>query len=268
MRETLKSKQDLFVEPSAAFVTADPIAAYKHFLPRARAIAADTITPCPADLAPARHAVERGLTAIEPHLEAVQARLPRLSIATLFELRPLMIGLCFAVDRVACTPEGVMEGHVARLRFMRTLALRQLEVLAYLDLVPEARVKAIRVGPGSIDACREAIAIVAVYSDFAVELAGKHPFTAAQLDQLRERGHWLLGALRSQSGAVTSGWREPATVIRDRFWTLLNGIHDELREAGAAIFGLKHLDDHVPPLGRAAAASEPQSGAPPRSATG
>lgn len=268
MRETLKSNRDLFVEPSTAFVTSDPITAYKHFLPRARAIAVEAIVPCPGDLAFARQAIERGLTAIEPHLETVQAKLPRLSIATLFELRPLMIGLSFAIDRIASTPEAVMEGHLARMRFMRSLTLRQLEVLAYLDLVPEARVKAIRLGPSPVDSCREAIAIVALYSEYSVELAGKHPFTSAQLNQLWEQGRWLLDGLRSRSTTVTTVWRESATVIRDRFWTLLAGIHEELREAGVVIFGLKNLDDHVPRLGRAGSAATLEAAEPPRAAAG
>ena len=250
MRETLKSSKDLGLEPSAAFATADPLAAYKHFLPRARAIDFDAIKPCPTDLEFLRHAIERGLTAIEPHLEAVQARLPRLSIAALFELRPLVLGLSFAVSRVASTPEGAMEGHLERLRFMRNLTLRQLEIFAYLDLIPEARVQAIRLGPAPIDTCREAVAIVALFSEYTITLAGKHPFTSAQLNQLWEQGHWLLGALRSRTGGVAPVWRDSATVIRDRFWTLLSGLHDELREAGVVIFGLLHLDDRVPPLGR------------------
>lgn len=253
MRDTLKSSEDLGRDSSAAFVTTDPIAAYKHFLPRARAIAADEVKPCPVDLAPAQHTIEQGLVAIDPHLDALRAKLPRLSIATLFELRPLWLGLSFAAARVACTPEGVMEDDLEKLRFMRNITLRQLEIFASLDLVPAARVKAIRLGPTPIDTCREAIAIVALFSAYTTELSGKHPFTEAQLNHLWEQGHGLQGALRSLSGGVTTLWRDSATATRDRFWTLLTEVHDELREAGVALFGLKHLDDHVPPLARSGA---------------
>ncbi len=248
--ETLKSNQDLGLGPPAAFVGADPLAAYKHFLPRAQAISSDAIKPCTVDLTFARHNIECGLVAIQPHLVAVQARLPRLSIPSLLELRVLPLALSFAVDRIASTTEGAMENHLERLRFMRNLALRQLEIFAYLDLVPEDRVQAIRLGPTPIDSCREAIAVVALFAEFTLVIAGRHPFTAAQLNELWERGHWLLGALRSRSAVVTTVWREPATLIRDRIWTLITERHDDLREAGVAIFGLKTLDDHVPPLGR------------------
>jgi hypothetical protein len=36
--------------------------------------------------------------------------------------------------------------------------------------------------------------------------------------------------------------------IRDQFWTMINGRHERLREAGVVIFGLKRLDEVVPPL--------------------
>lgn len=255
VRETLKSNQDLGVEPPAAFVTTDPLAAYRHFLPRAHAISSDEIRACTVDIALARHNVELGLAAITPHLDAVQARLPRLAIPSLLELRGLGLGLSFAADRIASTTEGVLEKHLERLRFMRNLTFRQLEIFAYLDLVPEDRVQSIRLGPAPIETCREAIAICALFAEFVTSFTGKHPFTPAQLDELRDQGRWLLGTLRSRSGGVTQVWHEPATVIRDRFWTLVVNHHDDLREAGVAIFGLKHLDDHVPPLGRRRAPS-------------
>jgi len=253
VHETLKSNQELGLGPSAAFVTDNPLAAYKHFLPRAQGISSDAIKPCTTDITLARHNIERGLVAIQPHLDAVHAKLPRLSIPSLLELRALASGLSFAADRIASTPEEALEKHLDRLRFMRNLTFRQLEIFAYLDLVPDDRVQAIRLGPAPIETCREAIAIVALFAEHTIAFTGKHPFTAAQLNDLWEQGHWLLRALRSRSGGMTTVWREPATVIRDRFWTLVTDHHDELREAGVAIFGLKHLDEHVPPLGRRAA---------------
>jgi hypothetical protein len=252
VRETLKSNQDLGIEPPASFVTLDPLAAYKHFLPRAQALSSDAIKACTAEIALARHNVELGLAAITPHLDAVQARLPRLAISSLLDLRAIGLALSFAADRLASTPEGVQEKCLDRLRFMRNLAFHQLEIFAYLDLVPGDRVQSIRRGPEPVDTCREAIAIVALFAEFTISFTGKHPFTTAQLDELREQGHWLLGTLRSRSGGVIQVWREPATLTRDRFWTLLVDRHDELREAGVAIFGLKRLDEHVPPLGRRA----------------
>lgn len=260
MHETLKSNQDLGLGPPAAFATDNPLVAYKHFLPRAQGLSSDAIKPCATDVALARQNLERGLVAIQPHLDAVRARLPRLSLPSLPELRALGLGLSFAADRVAATPEGVMEQHLERLRFMRSLTFRQLEIFAYLDLIPEDRVQSILLGPAPIDSCREALAIVALFSEHTLAFAGKHPFTAVQLNELWERGQWLLRALRSRSAGLTQVWREPATVIRDRFWTLLTQHHDELREAGVAIFGLKHLDEHIPPLGRRAAPTRGAAG--------
>lgn len=247
MRETLKSNQDLRGQPEAGFDTTDPRAAYKHFLPRINALSLEAIKPCTVDVALARRNIEVGLVAVTSYLDLARARLPRLSVPLLFELRPLGLALSFAADRVAATAEGALEGHLERVRFLRNLTLRQLEIFAYLDLVPEARVEAVRLGATPIDTCREALSIVALFAEYAPAIGGRHPFTDAQLNQLWERAQWLLRALRSRSAGTA--WGEPATTIRDRFWTLVVEVHDELREAGVAIFGLKRLDEHVPPLG-------------------
>lgn len=43
--------------------------------------------------------------------------------------------------------------------------------------------------------------------------------------------------------------RDPAAVIRDRFWTMVGDRYDLAREAGVAAFGLKRLDEQMPLLG-------------------
>jgi hypothetical protein len=42
--------------------------------------------------------------------------------------------------------------------------------------------------------------------------------------------------------------------VRDQLWAIINARHEHLRQAGAVVFGLKNLDEHVPPLGARAAA--------------
>lgn len=130
MRDTLKSNQGLGVEPPASFVSTDPVSAYKHFLPRVQAISSEAIQACTVEIAVARHNIELGLAAIMAHLDALQVRLPRLAIPSLLDLRAIGLALAYAADRVAATPEGAVEKHLERLRFMRNLTFCQLEIFA------------------------------------------------------------------------------------------------------------------------------------------
>ena len=161
VRDTLKSNNRLGVAPPVTFDAVDPLEAYKHFLPHAQALSSDTIEPCTVDIALARHNIERALAAIEPHHGAIRPG-PRSSpLPAILELPALAIGLASRPIASPPPPRTPWRKHLERLRFMRSLALRQLEIFAYLDLVPEARVQALRVGPTSSDTCHEAVAIVA-----------------------------------------------------------------------------------------------------------
>ncbi len=52
--------------------------------------------------------------------------------------------------------------------------------------------KAIRAGAGPLDKAHDAVNIVGYFAELGSTIAGKHPFTSAQLDQLAEDGQWLL----------------------------------------------------------------------------
>lgn len=68
--------------------------------------------------------------------------------------------------------------------------------------------------------------------------------------------------------------RDPASLVRDQLWAIINERYEELRQAGAVVFGLKNLDEHIPPLGAraatttaAAAAAKKSNGAGAKGAT-
>jgi hypothetical protein len=246
------------------YVTIDPAAAYKHFLPLVQALPEATLRLCNIDVEIARHNIDRAITALEPHLAAVRKKLPAAPIPEILELPALGLALVFADDLIL--PQAnrrAIKDRLALLRPLRDRALRQLEILAELDFVPEARVRAIRMGNGSIDSARDAIAIPALYEEYAAKLVNKHPITVESLAELREHGQWLLPQLKPKGAVDAPSERDPASVIRDRFWTLIGDRYDLAREAGVAAFGLKHLDEQMPPLGSRSVQSAPKPAAAP-----
>jgi hypothetical protein len=232
------------------YVTTDPAAAYKHFLPLVQALPEDTLRACNLDVEIARHNIDRALTALEPHLAAVRKKLPSASIPEILELRSLGLALVFADDLILpVVNRRAIKDRLALLRPLRDRTLRQLEILAEVGLVPEARVRAIRMGTGPIDSARDAIAIPALYEEYAKAFVNKHPISPESLTELREHGQWLLPQLKPKGAIEAPSERDPAAVIRDRFWTMVGDRYDLAREAGVAAFGLKRLDEQMPLLG-------------------
>jgi hypothetical protein len=233
------------------FTTQSPSAAYRHFLPIAKKLPADSIKPTTLDIDLARHNIERGISAIQPHLSLIKKKLPLSPLNDILELPALGLALVYAADRIPAptASTGEIQDHLAKLRPLRELTLRQLEIHAELGLAPDDRVRAIRSGTGPLDAARDAVAIAGLYHELRGTLDGKHPFTKAQLTALADHGQWLLHQLKPTGATSSPAERDEASVVRDRFWTLIAARHEHLREAGVAAFGLRALDENVPPLG-------------------
>lgn len=116
-----------------------------------------------------------------------------------------------------------------------------------------------------LDTARDAQAIVGVFHDNKAVFDGKHPFTPEHLRRLGENGDWLVAALKPRTPREPLAERDPASILRDQFGALLAERYDALREAGVVVFGLKNLDERIPPLAsRAGGAHAPRR--PPRSA--
>ncbi|MFT3772078.1 MAG: hypothetical protein QM820_42270 [Minicystis sp.] len=238
-----KKKQD------APFTSTDGAAAYRHFLPVVRKIPDDEIIPRGGDAAVARHNVEVGVEAIRPHLAKLKKLLPATSTKALLELPALALALVHADGRVSPSASGGdVDATLGRVTTLRELALTYLEVAAGLDLVPAPRVRAIRAGRGKLDKARDCVDIAGLFHEYQGALAGKHPFSAEQLKELAETGTWLVKNIAPKNVRRATPARDPAAVIRDRFWKALDDGHDQLRTAGVALFGIKNVDANVPPL--------------------
>lgn len=233
------------------FTTSDANEAYRHFLPRVQAeVPADRAEICRLSIELVRANVDRGVRAILPQLDRVREKLPLCPIDDVLELPSLALGLVAAAGRIAtAASEREIEARLEKFRPMRDLTLRQLEIFADLKLVPRQRVAAIRRGSGPVDSARDGVDIAGMFHELADTLDGKHPFSPDYLAVMAEHASWLLVQLRPRGAQQKPSERSPEAVVRDQFWTVINQRYDHLREAGVAVFGLRQLDAHVPPIG-------------------
>lgn len=234
---------------SKPFTTFDAAEAFRHFLPHAEALPADAVPVRGGDAAIARKNVERGVEAIRPRIAEIPDILPKIALNALLELPALALGLVHADGRVGSTASGrEIEAAIARVSPLRDASLRYLEVAADLGLVPAKRVRAVRAGKGKLDNARDCVDIAGIFDEFKGALEGKHPFTNDQFNELATTGTWLVERITPRGTPKTPAMRDPAALVRDRFWKLLEDGHNDLRTAGVALFGIKNVDDYVPPL--------------------
>ncbi|WP_437933018.1 hypothetical protein [Sorangium sp. So ce341] len=233
------------------FTTSDANEAYRHFLPRVQAeVPAERAEVCRLSIELVRANVDRGVQAVLPHLGRVREKLPLCPIDDVLELPSLALGLVAAAGRVAtAASEREIEARLEKFRPMRDLTLRQLEIFADLKLVPKQRVAAIRRGSGPVDSARDGVDIAGMFDELADALDGKHPFSRDYLAEMAEHASWLLVQLKPRGAQQKPSERSPEAIVRDQFWTVVHQRYEHLREAGVAVFGLRQLDAHVPPIG-------------------
>ncbi|KYF63784.1 hypothetical protein BE11_25880 [Sorangium cellulosum] len=255
MATTKTRSQSKNTKPSVSarqiFTTSDANDAYRHFLPLVQAaIPTDRAEICRLSVDIVRANVDRGVKAILPHIGLVREKLPLCPIDDVLELPSLALGLVAAAGRiVAAASEREIEARLEKYRPMRDLTLRQLEIFADLKLVPRQRVAAIRRGSGPVDSARDGVDIAGVFHELAASLDGKHPFSPDYLAVMAEHASWLLVQLRPRGAQQRSSERSSEAIVRDQFWTVIRQRHEHMREAGVAVFGLRQLDTHVPPIG-------------------
>ena len=247
---------------AVAFTTTSGKAAYEHFLPLAQAIPTEGLDVCRTDIEIARVNIDRGIEAVRPHLGTLAQKLPLCPIAEVLELPALALALLFGAGKVAKTASSKeIEARLAALRPLREAGLKQLEVFALLGLIPAKVPTGLRKGNGPLDSARDAVAIPGAFHDHHAKIGDNHPFTPAILEKLGAEGDWLVQQLKPTGAKAAPSERDPASIVRDQLWAIINERHEVLRQAGAVIFGLKNLDDHVPPLGaRTASASTVAAG--------
>jgi len=242
---------------AASFTTTSGKAAYEHFLPLATAIPTEGLDVCRTDVEIARVNIERGVEAIRHHVATLAQKLPQCPTSEIQELPALALALLFAAGKVSKTASsGEIEKRLAAMRPLREAGLKQLEVFALLGLIPTKVPTGLRKGSGPLDNARDAVAIPGAFHDHEAAIGDKHPFTAALLEKLGSEGDWLVKQLKPSGAKAETAPRDPASLVRDQLWALINERHEALRQAGAVVFGLKNLDDHVPPLGARVASAE------------
>jgi hypothetical protein len=250
----------------APFTTDDAEKAYEHFLPLVQALEGD-IPVRSGDVEIALTNVRRGVASVAPLADKLDKSLPDISVNDLLELPALALALVHADGRV---PEAIGAGDIdatlARIGPLREAGLQYLEVVADLGLLPKDRVRAVRAGKGKLDKARDCVDIAGIFREYAAALANKHPFTDAQIDDLAKTGTWLVEAIQPKGAARPAAQRHPASQIRDRFWRLVDERHDKLRTAGVVLFGIKHVDEMVPPLQSRSVTRKAEEAAPTKEA--
>ncbi len=233
----------------APFHTDDASKAFAHFLPLAEALSADEVIIRSADVEVALANIPRAVEAIASHTDRIQLRLPYVAVHELLELPALGLALLHADGRVGHTESTrEIDAAFSRVGPLREWTLSYLEIAADLGLVQKERVRAIRSGKGKIDVARDCVDIAGLFKESETKLAGKHPFTTEQLDELAKTGTWLVQTLKPGNAKKTKAPRSAEAALRDRFWKLVEDRYDTLRTIGVTLFGIKHVDDYVPPL--------------------
>lgn len=211
--------------------------------------------------------VQQGVKSVQPHLDRLRVELPKLNVDGFGKLTTLAEALLYAhaesVRLALPMKRAEIDSKLGELLRLREAMLLQAEVFALVGIVPESLVAQIRSGTGLFDAAQDGVALADLYGAYRGQIAGKHPFSDAQIARVAELGHALMkvitpeGARASVSSAAVKAMDE-----RDRIYSLLLLRHGELRRAGYYLFG-DEIDEKVPTLGaRAGKRREPEAPLP------
>ena len=238
----------------AAFTTSDPGAAFAHFRAEAEALPSEELTPFRGRAEILRVNVTEALEVVGPVLGVAAEQLKNAPIRSVLELPALISALGYAVGRVPATAlsDGEIKAHQTELSPLRTDTLDYLEIAARpgQKLVPEGRVRAIREGTGAMDGAQDAVAISAVFEEFAEALSGKHPFTPKQIQRLAYLGA-TLQLMLTPTGAVTTAPQRPKeAVLRDQFAELVRRRYHELELLATVALGSEAARAKIPALYR------------------
>ncbi len=226
---------------------------FESFLPAARQLGKEQVQPLKLDVNLIYANVGQGVSAVLPLLPRLVAELPMLPVDELTKLPALAEALLYAhAESQRHSQPGKrqeIDAKLTELLALREPLLLQAEVFAHLGLVPADRVAQIRAGKGLFDAAQDGVALSDLYGEYRDRVAGKHPFTEAQLSRVAELGQGLLQVI-TPDGARTPVTSAAAQAMedRDRIYSLLLLRHAALRKAGFYLFG-EQVDELVPALG-------------------
>lgn len=213
----------------------DYAACFRRFLPEAKALPGAQVEVCRAAPRVALVNVKIGLSNIPASDADLHAALPELPLDETRGLADLARALVYAGKMVPlrqASPREI-EKQLAIVGPLREQMLDHAELLAKRKLLDADVVQGIRAGSGKYDMAEDGVALAALFTDNAARIANTHPFSAEEIEALREASTWLLESL------TPMGARKPAALgsgeaaeHRDRLWTLLQRRHVWLRVAG------------------------------------
>ena len=240
---------------------------YEEFVAEAISIPREKITGLKLDVNLIYVNVQQGVQSVQPHLDRLRAELPKLNVNGFGKLTTLAEALLYShaesLRLSLPVKRAEIDSKLSELLRLREALLLQAEVFVLLGILPESLVAQIRSGTGMFDAAQDGVALADLYGAYRGQIAGKHPFSDAQIARVAELGHALMkvitpeGARASVSSAAVKAMDE-----RDRIYSLLLLRHGELRRAGYYLFG-DEIDEKVPTLGaRAGKRREPEAPLP------
>ncbi|HEY8207016.1 MAG TPA: hypothetical protein VIG99_06035 [Myxococcaceae bacterium] len=224
-------------------------ASYDAFAAAARAIPADAVQECCADIVLAYENATRGVENVLGSALVVVNKLPGVNVEELSALPRIAQGLAFAAlqvhKEVRAAPFGTLFERAQQLR--RKLG-KAADALAESSLLPVADVEDVRLH-AHLDAVDECEALTALFQRHFKQIDGRSPVNATDLKEVEHVVQKLRAALGQPGEAKAEGGPAlvQATEMRDRFWALLNVRHDLLWRCGAWLYG-RAVDERVPPL--------------------
>jgi hypothetical protein len=226
---------------------------YEAFVTAANLLPKEQVVPLKLDVNVVFANVQQGVLSVQPFLTRLRSELPKLPLEDLTQLPELSEALLYAhseaVRHSQPAKRAEMEASLTELQSLREKLLLQAEVFALVGLIPEARVAQIRAGKGLFDAAQDGVALADLYGAYRSQIAGKHPFTEAQVARTAELGHALMKLVTPDGARTTVAVAAvKAQDERDRIYSLLLLRHGELRKAGFYLFG-EAVDEKVPTLG-------------------
>lgn len=226
---------------------------FTRYLPEAQALPKERVVPLRIDVAFLVKNVQLGLEAVQPFLTRLRAELPKLPVSDFAQLLPLAEAVLYASERAAQLSQPVrrveIDAKLKELAVLREAMLLVAEGLAVHGLLQKRAVEQIRSGKGQYDLAMDGRALCDLYTEHKATLAGKHPFTEAEIKRIGELGQELMRVITPDGARLaTQDEAVKAAEDRDRLYSLLCERHADLRKAGFYLFG-EEVDQKVPTLG-------------------
>ncbi len=250
---TEASNDDLIQQARAeAFSDLTPQRAFEHFKPVATRQPVEGLTAFNGRPLVMFANVKAALELLVPVLPKVLEAMRNPRLREIFELPALAMALEYANSRVPGVKlsQGEIDALLAEAGPLRAVLLDYLTVVSHplVNLVPPERVQRIRSGHGKLDSAQDCVAIPGMFYEFSSALAGKHPFTAAQIERIEELGTMLIQQIRPGGVAKEAATRSPEALVRDQLAAVVVERFDHLLVLATVGLGKAKADATLPAL--------------------